>query len=96
MIPEKKEKKKEKERPRSFAGVASLFHAEIDPAPSGVKMTIGGIRHVNDVSDTRLSFATEKGEIEVSGSGLLLTVFESHTVGIYGHVEEIKLQYGKH
>lgn len=100
MIPEKKEKKKEKAKGKghtpAFAGGISLFHAEIDPAPGGVKMTVVGIRSVSDLSPTFLSIATEKGEIEIRGERLALTVFENQTVGIIGHIGEIKLQYGKH
>lgn len=100
MIPEKKEKKKETTRKKghmpAFAGGISIFHAELDPAPAGVRMAVVGVRSVSDLSPTFLSLTTEKGEIEIRGERLSLTVFENQTVGIIGHIEEIKLQYGKH
>lgn len=95
MIPEKKEKKKRRDDTPTFARATSLFHAEIDPSPRGVHMTVGGVVHVSDFSPNLLSLVTEKGGIEISGSSLRLVVFENHIVGIFGHVEEIKLQYGK-
>ncbi len=96
MIPDKKEKKKNEPKSPAFAGAVSLFHAEIDPAPGGVRMTVGGVSHVTDLSPNALSLTTEKGGIEITGSSLSLTVFENRIVGISGHIEEIKLRYGKH
>lgn len=98
MISDREEKKKGKDEGtrKPFAVGASLFHVGIDPDPSGARVTVCGVCHVSDLRRENITVTLERGEITVGGKGLSLTVFESHTVAICGHIEEIKLAYGKH
>lgn len=88
-------KKKKRETP-AFESGGSLFHAEIDPAANGVLLRVTGVRRVICLSPERVGIETRRGILFSCGEGLTLTVFENQTIGITGHIEEIKLQYGKH
>lgn len=82
------EKKKAPRHPRDF-----LLKAE--RAGRGMRLSVGGIVAVAELSEEKIMLVTHSGRVEVAGDGLLLSVFEGRCVEICGRILEVRFAYGK-
>ena len=73
----------------------SEFHLEADSSPSGIKITVGGVKSVLDISEAYIEMKTVIGRLKFSGMELSLAVFLNKTVEISGRIDRVELLYGK-
>lgn len=74
--------------PRSF-----FFSGE--RAGGGIRITVGAVVSVSELTKERILLVSHGGRIEISGERLELTVFEGRAVEITGTVRGVKFIYGK-
>lgn len=82
----------------AFIGSASLlspFHIEADRSPSGLDLSVGGVRAILSYSETEIELRTVIGKLGVLGSVLSISVYDDQTVKIKGKIEEVRLAYSK-
>lgn len=86
-----KEKKRGEPSPPSWGEMM----LEIKKGRGISTLTVTGVIAVSSLSDSDISLASHSGRVEISGKGLLLSVFENGALEISGQVTDVRLGYGK-
>ena len=68
---------------------------EIKKTSSGAVLSVVGIMSVTELSGEAISLASHSGRLRVSGTDLVLSVFENRCVEISGKIEGVDMGYGK-
>lgn len=58
-------------------------------------LVVTGVIAVSALTATEISLASHAGRVEISGRGLLLSVFENGSLEISGEICDVRLGYGK-
>ena len=61
----------------------------------GMRITVGSVVSVGELSCERVLLVTHTGKIEIEGEKLELSVFEGHSTEVKGRIEGVKFIYGK-
>ncbi len=69
------------------------FAAELSGCREGLSLVLGGVNGICGLSDVCVTLMTFSGNIEVSGEGLLLSVFELGKVEIRGRVYGVRFDF---
>ncbi len=89
------ERSKKKISGGGVSAALSSFHMEADRTGRGMSLILCGIIGISDFSDSFINLLSHSGRISVTGSGLLISVYENGSVEIVGGVEGISFKYGK-
>ena len=71
------------------------FHLEARRSTRGMSVIIGGVIGISDFSAETVLLKSHGGKIVVSGSYLLISIYEGGVVEILGKVTDISFKYGK-
>lgn len=84
----------DKERRKSAPALRTKnFAAELSGCREGLSLVFGGVSGICGLSDVGVRLMTSSGNIEVSGEGLLLSVFELGKVEIRGRVYAVRFDF---
>ena len=75
--------------------LARDFLLKAERSGRGMRLSVGGIVAVSELSEEKIMLVTHSGRIEVGGARLHLSVFEGRCVEICGGVVEVRFSYGK-
>ena len=71
------------------------FFLNAERLGGGMRLSVGGVVSVSELTDERIVLVTHASGIEVTGRALLLSAFDQRCVEIVGRVLEVRLLYGK-
>ncbi len=69
------------------------FAAELSGCREGLSLVFGGVSGICGLSDIGVTLMTPSGNIEISGEGLQLSVFELGKVEIRGRVYAVRFDF---
>ena len=73
----------------------SGFFMNAERAGRGMRMSLGAVVAVSELSPEKITLVSHGGRIRVSGTGLRLSVFEGRGVEIVGEISEVGFAYAK-
>lgn len=73
----------------------SGFFMNAERVGRGMRMTVGAVVAVSELSDERITLVSHGGRICVTGAKLTLSVFEGRGVEIVGEISEVGFIYAK-
>ena len=75
--------------------VLPSFRVELDGGRGAITLTVSGAVGVKEFSAERVVVACKSDNLDISGEGLKMTVFESKTVEISGKISDISFSRSK-
>ncbi len=85
--------KKKTERIPLPMKLLSSFHIEADRALSGIVLSFGGVKSIEEYSETNIKLFCGFVRVYLRGTALSISFYENKTVEISGKVEVIELVY---